>query len=105
MNIDAGAIGEWSHIPSAAIDLALDLARGLRARWINIDIIQSGEKFLVSEFSPVWHHYAYREKQSFVYKPDYNIDVPLHISLDLERLIIESLILQVRQIHKNDPPV
>jgi len=52
--------------------------------------------FISLEFSPVWHHYAYREKPSFVYKEDYNIDVPLEISLDLERIIVESLVSAVK---------
>ena len=49
-------------------------------------------KFLISEFSPVWHHYGYMEKPSFQYKDDYNIKVPLEVSLDLERLIVESFV-------------
>ncbi len=60
--------------------------------WLNLDLILSGDEFLITEFSPVWHHYAYREKPTFVYKDDYNIDVPLEVSLDLERIIVESLI-------------
>ena len=30
-----------------------------------------------------------------MYKDDYNIDVPLEVSLDLERIIVESLIESV----------
>ncbi|MCD4677448.1 MAG: hypothetical protein K8S18_15860 [Desulfobacula sp.] len=39
-----------------------------------------------------------KEKPSFVYKEDYNIDTPLEISLDLERIIVESLIKAVEKI-------
>jgi hypothetical protein len=92
VNIDGGGIGEWSKIPDEAIDLSIKLAKDLKASWINLDIISSDGKFLITEFSPVWHHYAYKEKPSFVYKENYNIDVPLEVSLDLERIIIESLI-------------
>ncbi len=92
VNIDGGGIGEWSRIPQDAIDLTLKLAEKLGSRWLNIDLILSEGKFVISEFSPVWHHYRYKEKTSFVYKDDYNVDLPLEISLDLERIIIESLI-------------
>jgi hypothetical protein len=92
VNIDGGGIGEWSKIPREAIELSEKLARDLKASWINIDIIKQNGRYLITEFSPVWHHYAYREKPSFVYKEDYNIDTPLEISLSLERIIVESLI-------------
>ncbi|NLW66252.1 MAG: hypothetical protein GXY28_00480, partial [Bacteriovoracaceae bacterium] len=65
--------------------------RELGAGWINLDLMPSERGFLISEFSPVWHHYAFREKPTFVYKDDYNIDPPLALSLDLERIIVESL--------------
>lgn len=94
MNIDDGGIGEWSYIPQKAIDLSTRLAEELKASWLNIDLIISGDTYYISEFSPVWHHYAYKEKPSFVYKDDYNLSMPLDISLDLERIIVESLILQ-----------
>ena len=55
----------------------------------------SDGQFLITEFSPVWHHYAYQEKSSFVYKDDYNITMPLEVSLDLERIIVESLLRAV----------
>ena len=55
-------------------------------------MILSDQGFLITEFSPVWHHYAYKEKPTFVYKDDYNIDTPLEVSLDLEKMIVESLI-------------
>ena len=97
VNIDAGGIGEWSQVPEKAIELSERLARQLKTRWINIDLMESGEDFLISEFSPVWHHYRYREKPSFVYKDDYNIDTPLEVSLDLERIIVESLIRGVER--------
>jgi len=92
MNIDGGGIGEWSKIPREAIEVSEKLARDLKARWINIDIIENNGDYLVTEFSPVWHHYAYKEKPTFVYKDDYNIDTPLEVSFDLERMIVESLI-------------
>ncbi|MFC1863727.1 RimK family alpha-L-glutamate ligase [Thermodesulfobacteriota bacterium] len=92
VNIDAGGIGVWGKIPQDAIDLSEKLARELKTNWLNIDIISSGKKFYITEFSPVWHHYAFKEKSSFIYKDDYNIDVPLEISLNLEKIIIESLI-------------
>jgi hypothetical protein len=95
MNIDGGGIGEWSRIPQEAIDLSVRLSKELRARWINLDIIVSGNSYYITEFSPVWHHYAYKEKPSFVYKEDYNVETPLQVSLDLERIIVESLIAGV----------
>jgi hypothetical protein len=96
MNIDGGGIGEWSKVPKEAIDLSENLARRLQTSWVNVDLMEKDGQFLVSEFSPVWHHYAYKEKPNFVYKADYNIDMPLEISLDLERLIIESLIQEAK---------
>jgi hypothetical protein len=92
VNIDGGGIGQWSHIPREAIELSERLASELNATWINLDLMPVGSKFLISEFSPVWHHYAYREKPSFVYKDDYNIDMPLEESLDLEGILLRSLI-------------
>jgi glutathione synthase/RimK-type ligase-like ATP-grasp enzyme len=96
VNIDGGGIGEWSKIPQEAINLSERLARDLKTSWLNIDIIPSQGEYLITEFSPVWHHYAYKEKASFVYKDDYNIDVPLEISLNLERIIVDSLIQAVK---------
>ncbi len=92
VNIDGGGIGEWSEIPKEAIGVSERLARDLEASWLNIDMILSDQGFLITEFSPVWHHYAYKEKPTFVYKDDYNIDTPLEVSLNLERMIVESLI-------------
>jgi hypothetical protein len=92
VNIDGGGIGEWSKIPEEAINLSVRLAKNLEASWVNIDMIVNDGEFLITEFSPVWHHYAYKEKPSFVYKDDYNIDTPLEVSLDLERIVIESLL-------------
>ena len=92
VNIDGGGIGEWSKIPEEAIDLSVKLAKDLKASWINLDIIASNGKFLITEFSPVWHHYQYKENPDFLYKDDYNIDIPLEVSLDLERIIVESLV-------------
>jgi hypothetical protein len=94
MNIDDGGIGQWSYIPQEALDLSVRLARELKATWVNIDLIISGDDYYISEFSPVWHHYAYKENPSFVYLDDYNLDVPLEISLDLERVIVDSLVCQ-----------
>ncbi len=91
VNIDGGGIGEWSHVPEEALALSRKLARALKARWLNIDMVVSEGKFLITEFSPVWHHYKYKEKPTFVYKEDYNINMPLEESLDLEKIIVESL--------------
>lgn len=91
MNIDGGGTGVWSEIPQEALDLSMRLARELNSTWLNIDLLHSGEQFLISEFSPVWHHYLYKEKPSFIYKDDYNLD-PLEYSLDLERIIVESFL-------------
>ncbi len=92
VNIDGGGIGEWSYIPDEALRLSVGLAEKLEAEWLNIDMVYDGTRFLITEFSPVWHHYRYREKASFVYKDDYNLDLPLEVSLDLEGLIVESLL-------------
>lgn len=97
MNIDGGGTGVWGYVPDEALDLSIKLAKDLNTSWLNLDLILSGDKFLISEFSPVWHHYAYKEKPSFVYEDDYNIDVPLEVSLDLERIIVESLIEAVKK--------
>ena len=96
VNIDGGGIGQWSEIPAEAIDVSERLARELNASWINLDLMPSEGGFLITEFSPVWHHYRYKEKPSFVYKDDYNIAPPLEVSLDLERIIVESLMETVR---------
>jgi hypothetical protein len=93
MNIDGGGTGVWSKVPQEATDLSIRVARGLNASWINLDLILDDGRFLITEFSPVWHHYAYKEKPSFAYKDDYNIDVPLKVSLDLEGIIVESLMV------------
>ena len=96
MNIDGGGVGVWGYIPDEALELSVRLAQDLGAKWLNLDLIQSNGKFLITEFSPVWHHYAYKEKPSFVYQDDYNIDLPLWISLDLERIIVESMVAEAR---------
>ena len=95
VNIDAGGIGEWSRIPQEAIDLSERLARDLKVSWINIDIIPSDGEYMITEFSPVWHHYAYKEKPTFMYKDDYNVNTSLEISLNLERIIVESFLRAV----------
>ncbi len=92
MNIDSGGVGEWSYVPDEALSLSTRLSRALDAQWLNIDLLCTDKGFLISEFSPVWHHYAYREKPDFVYKDDYNIRVPLKSALNLEPLIVRSLI-------------
>jgi hypothetical protein len=92
MNIDGGGTGVWSYVPQEAIDISTRLAISLQVSWLNLDMIESDGNFLITEFSPVWHHYAYKEKPSFVYKDDYNILPSLEISLDLERIIVESLL-------------
>lgn len=92
VNIDDGGIGVWSHVPQEPIDISLRLAALLGTRWLNLDMLYSEGRFLVTEFSPVWHHYAYKEKPSFVYKDDYNIDTPLKEALDLEHILVESLV-------------
>jgi hypothetical protein len=97
MNIDGGGTGVWTYVPQEAVDLSARLANDLNASWLNLDLIVSDGMFLITEFSPVWHHYAYKEKPSFVYKEDYNIDVPLEISLDLEGMIVEGLINSLRR--------
>ena len=97
VNIDGGGIGEWSRIPQEAISISEKLARELKTTWLNIDIIPNNGEYLITEFSPVWHHYAYKEKPNFVYKNNYNIEVPLEISLNLERMIVESLIRSVKE--------
>ena len=96
VNIDGGGTGVWGKVDQEALDLSVRLAKDLKASWLNIDMIKEDGRFLITEFSPVWHHYAYKEKPSFVYKDDYNIDVPLEVSLDLEQIIVESLIRQVK---------
>lgn len=92
VNIDGGGIGRWSRIPPEAIELSERLARELGASWVNLDLMPSGKGFLITEFSPVWHHYAYKEKPSFIYDDDYNLETPLSVSLDLEGIIVESLL-------------
>ena len=95
VNIDGGGVGRWSRVPSEAIDISERLARELGASWVNLDLMPADRGFLITEFSPVWHHYAYREKPSFIYDDDYNIEPPLSVSLDLERIIVESLLKRV----------
>ena len=96
VNIDDGGIGVWSYVPDKAINMSLKLARMLDTRWLNLDLLFSNNDFLITEFSPVWHHYAYKEKPSFVYKDDYNIQTPLEISLDLEKILVESMVKAVK---------
>jgi len=92
VNIDGGGIGEWSYVAPEALEVSVKLAKALKTQWINIDLSLSEGEFLISEFSPVWHHYKYKEKPNFIYKDNYNIEMPLEKSLDLEQIIVESLI-------------
>jgi len=92
VNIDGGGIGEWTYVPEKAIRLSSNLAKKLNSTWLNIDLMPFKDDFFISEFSPVWHHYAYKENEKFIYSEDYNLDIPLDKSLDLENLILESLI-------------
>jgi glutathione synthase/RimK-type ligase-like ATP-grasp enzyme len=92
VNIDGGGVGVWSKIPSQVLDLSEKLARDLKASWLNIDLIPNGNSYLITEFSPVWHHYKYKEKPSFVYKADYNLEMPLEYSLNLEKIIVDSFV-------------
>ena len=84
-------------MPAAAIELSSRLARTLDSRCINLDLIEHGGRFEVLEVSPVWHHYRYREKPEFVYAEDYNIATPLERGLDLETLIVDSLVRAVER--------
>jgi hypothetical protein len=97
VNIDDGGVGVWAHVPDEPLSMSVRLARQLNASWLNLDMLTDGKRFYISEFSPVWHHYAYKEKPSFVYKDDYNIEVPLEISLDLEKILVESLAAAARR--------
>jgi hypothetical protein len=92
VNIDAGGIGEWSRFPDEVFRIAEDLAAELKATWIGLDLLCGRDRYYISEFSPVWHHYYYKEKPTFVYRDDYNVDVPLELGLNLEKLIVESLL-------------
>jgi hypothetical protein len=92
MNIDAGAVGEWSFVPPEPISISERLARALHASWLNTDLLETDQGFLVGEYSPVWHHYAYREKPSFVYADDYNLPISAEAAANLESLIVDSLV-------------
>jgi hypothetical protein len=90
MNIDGGAAGEWSYAPDEPLELSVRLADMLGAKWLNTDLLWSNGKWLISEFSPVWHHYRYREKPSFVYESNYNGPIDAEEASHLERLIVRS---------------
>jgi glutathione synthase/RimK-type ligase-like ATP-grasp enzyme len=98
VNIDDGGIGVWGHVPDEPIEISIRLAEELKTRWLNLDMLVSKGKFLITEFSPVWHHYAYKEKDSFVYKEDYNIEMPLKMALDLELIVVQSLVKAAKEI-------
>jgi hypothetical protein len=91
MNIDGGAIGEWSYVPPEPLRLAERLANHLGAKWLNVDLMRKGDEWLISEFSPVWHHYRYKEYPSLVYCSDYNGPLDAEAASNLERLIVSSL--------------
>lgn len=92
VNIDAGGVGVWGKIPQEVLDLSSEFAKTIQSLWINLDLLISDNKIYISEFSPVWHHYRFKEKESFVYKDDYNLDIPLETSLNLEKIIVDSLV-------------
>lgn len=93
VNIDGGGIGEWSKVPDRVIEISIKVAQELQTNgWLALDILQSSDDYLITEFSPVWHHYAYKEKSTFVYRDDYNIEIPLEESLQLEKMIVRSLV-------------
>jgi glutathione synthase/RimK-type ligase-like ATP-grasp enzyme len=90
VNIDAGGIGEWSAIPREVLELSIRAVEELGASgWLALDVLQGKDRYLITEFSPVWHHYSYKEKQSFAYKADYNIKVPLEKALNLEKMVVD----------------
>lgn len=97
VNIDDGGIGIWGYVPKEPIELSIRLAKELNTRWLNLDLLVSEGNFLITEFSPVWHHYAYREKESFVYQDDYNIEIPIEKALDLELIIVQSLVKAAKE--------
>jgi len=94
MNIDAGAVGEWSFVPPEPIEVSEKLAALLQANWLNTDLLETSQGFLIGEFSPVWHHYKYREHPKFVYADDYNLPLSAEAAANLEELIVESLTKQ-----------
>ena len=90
MNIDGGGIGEWSEISEDIQSLGVSLSRALRAKWLNVDLIFRGDEALISEFSPVWHHYAFKENDRFIYLDNYNLSRSPEEAADLEELIVTS---------------
>jgi hypothetical protein len=95
MNIDGGGAGVWSRVPEGALEVSRRLADSLQSRWLNIDLIPQGDRFLISEFSPVWHHYKVHEKPGFRYEQSYNLELSWDESENIERLIVESLVREV----------
>lgn len=91
VNIDGGGKGIWSHVPEALTAVAINLAASIGAKWLNVDLFEAQGQPLISEFSPVWHHYRYGEKDSFVYQEDYNLE-NLDTALDLEEIIVRSFL-------------
>jgi len=92
VNIDGGAVGVWGYVPPEPLAVAKDLAKQLDARWINCDMLFHDGQFYLTEYSPVWHHYKFKEHDDFVYEEAYNADLPLQEGLDLEELIVRSLL-------------
>ena len=92
VNIDGGGQGIWAFVPDSVIDLSVQLAARLGVNWLNIDCLFDGDKPLISEFSPIWHHYRRNENENLVYEDDYNLRLPLEIALDLELLITSSFL-------------
>ena len=90
VNIDGGGLGIWSYVPDNVIELSVELAGRLNVNWLNIDCLFDGDEPLISEFSPVWHHYKKNEHENLVYKDDYNLRLPLDTALDLELLVVTS---------------
>jgi len=96
MNIDGGGVGEWSFVPENVKSLSVKLAKSLNAKWLNVDFMFDNDTALISEFSPVWHHYALHEKADFVYGNDYNFPFSVDAAADLEEMIVSSYLRDAR---------
>jgi glutathione synthase/RimK-type ligase-like ATP-grasp enzyme len=90
MNIDGGGIGEWSYVPPEPLELSVRLAKALGTKWLNTDLLHSKGQWFISEFSPVWHHYKYREMPSLRYEESYNGPIDAERASKLETLIVKS---------------
>ncbi len=91
VNIDGGGVGVWSHVPDTLLEISIQLAQSIGAKWLNVDLFDAEAGPLISEFSPVWHHYRYAEKSSFIYEQDYDLE-DLKVALDLEEIIVRSFV-------------